>query len=159
MSQAVAASQRTSHLCAIAFVDLDGFKAVNDVHGHDAGDQLLKEIAHRASSVVRAGDAVARLGGDEFVLVLGGLGDRAQCDMILQRLLDSLERPVRIEDGATATVSGSIGVALCPPNGNKPVTLLAAADAAMYVAKKAGKGCVRYSAGSHAAPETQEVNA
>ncbi|MDG0853331.1 diguanylate cyclase domain-containing protein [Roseateles puraquae] len=146
VDQAVIAAKRTSQLCAIAFVDLDGFKSVNDVHGHDAGDQLLKEVAHRAVSVVRAGDTVARLGGDEFVLVLGGLDDIAQCDAILSRLLGKLETPVDLDGGITATVSGSIGVALCPEHGSKPATLLAAADAAMYAAKKGGKGCVRYAA-------------
>lgn len=144
--QAIVAAQRANNLCAIAFVDLDGFKAVNDAHGHAAGDHLLKEVARRASATVRAGDTVARLGGDEFVLVLGSLDDRAQCDAILRRFLSTLELPVKLVDGSVAKVSGSIGVALSPELGIKPAVLMAAADAAMYSAKGAGKGCIRYAA-------------
>lgn len=146
VNQAVATAQRTGQFCAIAFIDLDGFKAVNDAHGHDAGDLLLIEVARRASSAVRAGDTVARLGGDEFVLVLGGIANKTQCDQVLQRLLTSLEQPIQLEKGATGRVSGSIGVALCPDHGSNPTKLLAAADAAMYEAKKSGKGCIRYAA-------------
>lgn len=145
VSQAVAASQRAGQLCAIAFIDLDGFKAVNDMHGHDAGDHLLKVIAERATGAVRAGDTVARLGGDEFVVVLGALANQGQCDLILARLLVSLAEPVLLPNGESAAVSASIGVAICPTHGTKASMLLAAADAAMYAAKRSGKACISYS--------------
>lgn len=144
VNQAVVASQRSGRICAIAFIDLDGFKAVNDTHGHEAGDQLLKEIARRAVAAVRVGDTVARLGGDEFVLVIGGLDDRVRCDVVLGRLLESIAKPVLLSNGAIVSVTGSVGVALCPEVGVKPSLLLAAADRAMYEAKNAGKSCLRY---------------
>lgn len=145
VNQAIATSQRAGQLCAIAFIDLDGFKAVNDVHGHDAGDHLLKEVAARATGAVRAGDTVARLGGDEFVVVLSSLADQAQCDQILHRLLAALREPVLLPCSETVAVSASIGVALFPTHGAKASVLLAAADAAMYAAKRSGKSCMRYS--------------
>ncbi len=144
VGQAVASAVRMGHLAAVAYLDLDGFKAVNDAHGHEAGDQLLKEIARRMEGGVRAGDTVARMGGDEFVLVLCGLPDVSHCDRILQRLLQDLARPVQVLGGVEVAVSGSIGVAICPTDSAEPRDLMAAADSAMYVAKRAGKGRVHY---------------
>lgn len=144
VQQAVAAAQRAGRLCAIAFIDLDGFKSVNDLHGHDAGDFLLKEIAKRAVETLRAGDTVARLGGDEFVAVLGLLETKDQCDAILDRLLQRIQQPIAIPGEGTVVVSASIGVALTTLQGDKPAALLSSADAAMYAAKHAGKGCIRY---------------
>lgn len=97
VGQAVASAMRQGHLVAIAYLDLDGFKAVNDTYGHEAGDQLLKEIARRVVGDVRAGDTVARIGGDEFVLVLGGLADVSQCNPVLERILNSIAQPVRVK--------------------------------------------------------------
>jgi diguanylate cyclase (GGDEF)-like protein/PAS domain S-box-containing protein len=147
--QAVAASQRSGQMCAIAFIGLDGFKAVNDAHGHEAGDHLLKEVAGRAVSAVRAGDTVARLGGDEFVAVVSSVSNRDQCDTILARMLEAIERPIELPGGAQVSVSASIGVALSSEHGGKPAALLASADAAMYTAKHAGKGCIRHALPTH----------
>lgn len=144
VGQAVASAMRQGHLVAIAYLDLDGFKAVNDTYGHEAGDQLLKEIARRVVGDVRAGDTVARIGGDEFVLVLGGLADVSQCNPVLERILNSIAQPVRVNGGVEASVSGSIGVAVAPPDGTEPRDLMAAADRAMYNAKRAGKGRIIY---------------
>lgn len=154
LSQAVASSQRAGQTCAVAFLDLDGFKAVNDVYGHEAGDQVLKVVAERASAVVRAGDTVARLGGDEFVIVLSCLTGDAQCTSILQRLLDGIAQPVVLTSGISVTVAGSIGVALSPLHRTKPAQLLAAADGAMYEAKRAGKACIRYASATAQDPES-----
>jgi diguanylate cyclase (GGDEF)-like protein/PAS domain S-box-containing protein len=148
IGQAVASATRSGHAAAVAYLDLDGFKAVNDTHGHEAGDQLLKEIARRAVEAVRADDTVARLGGDEFVLVLGGLADSSQCGHILKRALLSIAQPVQLDDGVEVTVSGSIGVAICPADGTAPRDLMTAADRAMYSAKRAGKGCIIFASNS-----------
>ena len=124
---------------AVCYIDLDGFKAVNDSHGHDAGDRLLKEAAQRISLAVRADDFVARLGGDEFVAVLCDLTDGAQVAEVLQRMLASLAVPIAIRHGQTADIGASIGVALSPGDGEQADELLRVADAAMYAAKRAGK--------------------
>jgi diguanylate cyclase (GGDEF)-like protein/PAS domain S-box-containing protein len=144
IQQAIAVAKRSGRLVAVAFLDLDGFKAVNDVHGHAAGDQLLKELAERLAETLRAGDTVARMGGDEFVLLLCDLDDATQCNHILSRVLDSISRPVQVLDGVMASVAGSIGVALYPGHATEPSGLLSASDAAMYLAKQSGKGCIRY---------------
>jgi diguanylate cyclase (GGDEF)-like protein/PAS domain S-box-containing protein len=124
---------------AVCYVDLDGFKAVNDRYGHDAGDRLLQEAAKRISLAVRSGDLVARLGGDEFAVVLCDLPNEAAVAAMLQRLLDSLAEPIAVRHGQTAVIGASIGVALSPGYGHEPGEMLSAADAAMYAAKRAGK--------------------
>ena len=124
---------------AVCYIDLDGFKAVNDRYGHDAGDRLLKEAANRISLAVRAGDLVARLGGDEFAVVLFDLPDETEVAAVLQRLLDSLAEPVAIRHGQAAVIGASIGVAFSPGYGDRLDEMLSAADAAMYAAKQAGK--------------------
>lgn len=146
VGQAAANAVRTGHLAAVAYLDLDGFKAINDTHGHEAGDQLLKEVAKRMEACVRAGDTVARMGGDEFVFVLCGLTDKDQCNIILQRVLHEICKPVSVLGGREVAVSGSIGVALCPTNFKEPRDLMNAADGAMYAAKRAGKRCISYTA-------------
>ncbi len=150
--QALAIAKRSGHHVAVAFIDLDGFKSVNDQHGHAAGDELLKEVGRRVSASLRAGDTVARLGGDEFVVLLCELDDAVQCDQILNRLLGSICEPVQLSNGAQVTVAGSIGVAMFPEHAMEPSSLLAAADAAMYEAKKAGKRRIRYASTEPAHP-------
>lgn len=144
--QAIASAQRAGLRVALAYVDLDGFKAVNDIYGHEAGDYLLRELARRMSACVRAEDTVARLGGDEFVLVLHVATGQEACDAVLRRVLEEASRPVEICEGTMASVGCSIGVAIWPLDGADASALLAAADAAMYVAKRAGRGQIRYSA-------------
>ena len=157
LKQAVANSIRSGRSSALAFLDLDGFKAVNDAHGHETGDQLLKEIARRLMVCVRAGDTVARLGGDEFVLVLGALEDQAQCDLILRRVLEEISRPVALFDGVSVTVGGSLGVAICPRDGTEPEHLLCVADSAMYTAKRTGKGRIYYASLESSGDRSQVV--
>lgn len=122
---------------AICFIDLDGFKEVNDTHGHEAGDRLLAEIAHRLQACLRQGDFVARHGGDEFVVLLSGVSQSAEGAEVLQRMLNAIGQPSTSVSGVV--VGASIGVAICPLHGQDSASLLAAADRAMYAAKRIGR--------------------
>jgi diguanylate cyclase (GGDEF)-like protein len=123
---------------AVLFVDLDGFKPINDSFGHAAGDKVLIEVGQRLCRSARASDTVARLGGDEFVLLMEGVRDPSDCVWVAKRLLQALSEPLTIND-QQLQISGSVGVALYPDHGNRH-ELLAYADAAMYAAKRAGGG-------------------
>ncbi|MCB1954196.1 MAG: diguanylate cyclase [Rhodocyclaceae bacterium] len=140
--QALAQARRTRGQVAVAFLDLDGFKAVNDALGHDAGDALLITIAHRLQSSIREGDTVARLGGDEFVLLLVGLGSTSEVAGTLERILEEVGKPICL-DGREAHVGASIGVALHPEDGDEAELLLQHADMAMYEAKHGGRNRYR----------------
>lgn len=141
MGLALAHAQRTGRQLAVCFVDLDGFKLVNDRFGHEAGDLLLQEIARRLRVALRGEDTVARLGGDEFVLLLGDLEAQSACEGALEQLIRDVQQPVVLPAGV-AQVSASIGVAMCPADADDAVALLTLADRAMYRAKKAGKSCL-----------------
>jgi diguanylate cyclase (GGDEF)-like protein len=93
MHLATARADRAKDLLAVCYMDLDGFKAINDSLGHDAGDRMLVEVAERMRHCVRAGDTVARLGGDEFAVLLGGLASVAECEKALERILESVAVP------------------------------------------------------------------
>jgi diguanylate cyclase (GGDEF)-like protein len=123
---------------AVLFVDLDGFKTINDSLGHAAGDRVLIEVAQRLSRAARASDTVARLGGDEFVLLMESAGDQSECANFVRRLLQMLCQPV-IVGGQPVDISASVGIALYPDHGDRH-ELLSHADAAMYAAKRAGRG-------------------
>jgi diguanylate cyclase (GGDEF)-like protein len=137
LRQAMSWVNRTGTLLAICYLDLDGFKPVNDTLGHDAGDQLLVEIAGRLSRCLRDSDSVVRVGGDEFVVLLVGLSCEAEYQQALQRILDSVHQPIAIGE-STATVAASIGVTLYPQAETDPEALLRLADQAMYQAKQQG---------------------
>ena len=139
MQQALGRVERTNELLAIAVLDLDGFKVVNDTYGHSSGDSLLLEVANRLLNCVRSGDTVARLGGDEFVILLCGISSQAHCEVTLQRILSALATPYHIDHEHTATISGSIGYTLFPDDNVDPDTLVRHADQAMYIAKQTGK--------------------
>lgn len=127
---------------ALLFLDLDGFKTVNDTHGHDAGDRLLMAAARRIRRCVRAADTVARIGGDEFVLLLPGVDSRDQALAVAEKVRTALARPFE-QDGLVLHVSSSIGVALAPEHGRTARELCACADQAMYRAKHDGRNAVR----------------
>lgn len=132
---------RGDHLVAVILLDLDGFKRVNDSLGHAAGDELLKVIGRRIANTVRAGETVARLGGDEFAVVIESVEDGDKPEMLADRLLTHLKRPVEI-GGRQIAVGVSIGIATAHINDDAE-SVLRNADTAMYAAKASGKGCVR----------------
>jgi len=139
MQHAIAQASRNDEFLAIGYLDLDGFKPINDSYGHEAGDRLLVEMARRMNETLRSGDTVARLGGDEFVFLLQGLKDLAECEVTLNRLLHAINQPVPL-NGQMVNLSASIGVSLYPSDDEDPDTLLRHADQAMYAAKQAGRG-------------------
>ena len=133
---ALARSLRTDSFVAVFYIDLDGFKPVNDTHGHDVGDALLRMIAANLRSVLRPADTVARLGGDEFALLFDAIDSESRAEKIALRIVEVVES-TRLPDGPEVQVSASVGVALTP----EPMdgeALLRAADAAMYEAKGVG---------------------
>ncbi|MDD5249760.1 MAG: EAL domain-containing protein [Rhodocyclaceae bacterium] len=139
LRQAIAHSRRAGTRVAICYLDLDGFKAINDALGHHAGDRLLVAVADRLLAAVRSADTVARLGGDEFVLLLSGLTDDDECRTAIDRLLMAVSAPYPETDGEGIAISASIGVTVFPNDAADPDTLVRHADHAMYAAKQAGK--------------------
>jgi diguanylate cyclase (GGDEF)-like protein/PAS domain S-box-containing protein len=139
LQQAKNNAQRRGDRLGVAYLDIDGFKVINDRHGHEVGDQLLVTVALRMKAVLREGDTLARLGGDEFVAVLVDLVDIEACTPLLTRLLAAASEPVQVGD-IVAQVSASLGVTFYPqPEGVNADQLLRQADQAMYQAKLAGK--------------------
>jgi diguanylate cyclase (GGDEF)-like protein len=138
LSQSLSRARRHSALVAVFFLDLDRFKAINDTLGHDAGDELLREVARRLRGSVRETDTVARLGGDEFAVVLEELVRAEEATLLAQRVLNSFATPFRLSCGEVGT-STSIGIALFPHNGTGVEELLKCADSAMYRAKSTGR--------------------
>jgi len=131
-------AQRSNSIVAVALVDLDHFKLINDTFGHNRGDQLLQTMSHRMLACVRETDTVVRLGGDEFVLLLSGAGRGEAVSQAVQRVLHAIARPSRIE-GRELSVSCSVGVSVFPRDGRDVQTLLRNADTAMYKAKEYGR--------------------
>ena len=143
LKQAIALAERDRRQLSVCFLDLDGFKHVNDELGHAAGDELLKTVAQRLASGLRAGDTVARIGGDEFVLVLSPREDAAEISAMLERVRRELALPIELLDGSHAvTITASIGVTCYPKDGATPEALLHNADRAMYQAKRSGRNRV-----------------
>lgn len=138
LNQALATSRRDALNVAVCYMDLDGFKAVNDEHGHDAGDGLLQEIARRLAANVRPSDTAARIGGDEFVILLSALkGDEWR--PVLERIMRAVERPVALDDGTEVTVGATMGVVVSGRL-ETGADLLDRADRLMLQGKRAGKG-------------------
>ncbi|SIS99985.1 PAS domain S-box-containing protein/diguanylate cyclase (GGDEF) domain-containing protein [Insolitispirillum peregrinum] len=143
LDQAVSAARRAGTMVGLMFIDLDGFKAVNDTLGHDAGDLLLKGAAGRLRKCVRESDTVARLGGDEFTIIMGNLDSPEGAGQVAGRIIESLTVPfdLSVDDGKVreGRVSASIGIAVLPNHGDTSDDILRHADAAMYHAKEQGK--------------------
>lgn len=138
LAQGIANAKRHGKLLVVCFVDLDGFKEVNDAYGHELGDRILIEAARRLSLVLRGGDTVARLGGDEFVLLLTDIGDMNEVEIAVDRMLSEISRAYEIE-AREVRLSASVGVTVYPINDVDPDSLLRHADQAMYRAKQAGR--------------------
>jgi diguanylate cyclase (GGDEF)-like protein len=144
LPECLARAARLGRMCAVMFLDMDGFKQVNDTHGHDEGDELLRQFAARLLNGIRETDMAARLAGDEFVVVLDMVNDRGEAEDKAAFLLSQLARPFRLRAGSVA-VGASIGLALQRPDElQDPTRLLARADQAMYEAKRKGKGRVAF---------------
>ena len=151
LSQDMRRVRRSGGFLALAYIDLDGFKAVNDTYGHEIGDRLLVEIARRMRGVLRDVDTVARIGGDEFAAIFADLPDAAASQPMIERLLATIAEPTLV-DGLRLEVSGSIGVCYFPQDGEiEAEQLLRQADHAMYEAKLAGRNRCRVFAGDAAA--------
>ena len=138
LSLSMAQARRSGGKMALCFMDLDGFKPVNDSFGHRVGDMLLVEVASRLTATLRATDTVARFGGDEFVMILSEIQDAQECENMLLRIMDSVRKPYTL-DGARVEISSSVGVTLYPDDGVDADALLRHADQAMYLAKESGR--------------------
>ncbi len=136
--QAIGQCERRGNSLAIAYLDLDGFKSVNDTYGHDAGDEVLIRISARMNKCLRNGDTLARIGGDEFVAILIDIDSIKDCELVLDRLLKASTTPLIVR-GWTLQLSTSIGVTFYPQDQSDPNRLIRHADHAMYVAKQNGK--------------------
>jgi diguanylate cyclase (GGDEF)-like protein len=135
----LAAARRQGHRLAVLFLDLDRFKPINDTHGHEAGDKLLKAVAERIGRALRAEDLVGRVGGDEFVAVLVGIEDAADVGHVAANIVATVSRPYFI-NGLTLEIGTSVGISLFPMDGDTIDILFKRADLAMYAAKRAGRG-------------------
>ena len=142
LNQALAHAYRNMNKVALMFLDLDGFKAINDTLGHDAGDLLLKEVSRRLQNCVRNTDTVARLGGDEFTVILNGVHGTEDATQVADKIIKSINQPYDLA-GKKAQVSTSIGISLYPTDGSSSVDLIKRADTAMYQAKNSGKNQYR----------------
>jgi diguanylate cyclase (GGDEF)-like protein/PAS domain S-box-containing protein len=141
LKQALASAERHHALVALLFIDLDGFKRINDTLGHATGDLLLKEVSVRLSRLLRATDTVARMGGDEFTIVLSEVAEAHAAVRVAQKILEDLREPFELE-GHELFMTGSVGISMYPADGNDSITLLRHADAAMYRAKSLGRNAV-----------------
>ena len=136
-------SGRNGKMLATLFFDLDHFKEVNDVHGHDAGDVLLHKVARRMSEVTRNYDMLARFGGDEFVMIMSNLNDRQDVNQVVEKIIAGFE-PAFDLPGASVHITTSVGISIFPEDGSDPNELLKNADLAMYRAKAEGRNCYQF---------------
>jgi diguanylate cyclase (GGDEF)-like protein len=142
LDRALALAVRNGAQVVVCYLDLDGFKPVNDLYGHKAGDIVLRHVAQCLEEGVRGHDTAARLGGDEFVLVLTEVHQQAEWYPVIERVTTAIAEPCDIGEGRRVTVTASVGVAIFPEQGNDPESLLHAADQALYCAKRSGRNRV-----------------
>ncbi|MND81154.1 putative diguanylate cyclase YfiN [compost metagenome] len=140
LSRALRAAAKNDDSLAVLYLDSNGFKAINDTHGHAAGDEVLISVATRVRGQLREHDLVARLGGDEFAVLLSPLHEAEDARHIADNIIASMHEPIHLPNGATADTSVSVGIALYPEHGQTPSQLLHVADNAMYQAKRRQRG-------------------
>ncbi|MCW8884077.1 MAG: EAL domain-containing protein [Motiliproteus sp.] len=143
LSQLLSETKRRENYAAVLFVDLDGFKKINDSLGHEAGDKILMQTSERLLSGLREEDTVGRLGGDEFLVLLGDINDPLQARRVAEGIIDKFQFPFH-QQGRELMVTASIGIAIYPDDGSTPAQLLAHADIAMYESKKAGRNTYHF---------------
>src|ERR1700722_11896775 len=143
LSQTLANARREKRMVALQYIDLDGFKGINDSLGHSIGDRLLSQAATRMLSRVRTSDTLARMGGDEFTVVVSHLSEKEQAAVVAKGLLDTLAEPFLVDEH-TVHISASIGISIFPESTVNPAELIQQADSAMYVAKRGGRNGMRY---------------
>lgn len=135
---ALSYAKREKKKLAVMFIDLDHFKEINDIYGHEAGDKVLKQVSQRLVACVRESDTVARLGGDEFVVLLPIIDNESDAILVASKIVDAVDQPIRIAQ-SEMRVSSSVGIAIYPQHGKDEKLLVINADMAMYQAKKNGK--------------------
>jgi diguanylate cyclase len=143
LNRLILRSERYHFSSAVIYIDLDGFKTINDRYGHDVGDQLLIQVAKNFQSIVRKTDTVARIGGDEFIVLVNDINGTDSLIRKIKQLISGASEPISFE-GRSASVSASIGIALCPEHGQSAENILHYADQAMYQAKNEGKNTFRF---------------
>jgi len=143
LGYSVSMAKRNHYRTAVLFLDLDGFKRVNDTMGHDKGDLLLQEVSNRLKKLIRASDTVARVGGDEFIFVLNKIGIDENAATMAKKIIASLSEPFELKD-KQCIIGGSIGISIFPDAATDPETLIRLADNAMYLSKQSGKNTYRF---------------
>jgi len=142
-------AQRFERRLALLYIDLDGFKAVNDTHGHEAGDTLLIQVGHRLTNLLRKSDTVARLGGDEFAVILTEIATIEAAASVGRKVIEELNRPFMLAKGGAATIGASVGVAVYPDHEQSEDALIHSADRAMYESKSKGKNACTTARSEH----------
>lgn len=143
MAHEIDCADRKGNMVALMFLDMDGFKIINDIYGHDVGDKLLQAFAARITGCIRQSDTVARLGGDEFIVILPDINSRDDVMQIAHKIRNHCEKPYDV-DGRELTLTVSIGISLYPFDGTDADTLLKKADSAMYIVKASGKNNIAF---------------
>lgn len=144
LAQSVEIARRTERRFALLYIDLDGFKQINDSYGHDAGDLVLKTVSSRLLDSVRLSDTVGRMGGDEFTVALGAINHYDDAGQVAEKILEALRRTITLPNGASGRIGASIGISVFPDDADSGDQLLAAADNAMYEVKHNGNGGFRF---------------
>ena len=142
LNQEILKARRSKELVGVLFLDLDGFKLINDTDGHDAGDLLLQAVAKRIKTCVRDSDTVARMGGDEFTVIVSNVGITENINLVAKKVIDAISAPILL-NGKNCSVGISIGISIYPKHGETSDRLVKVADTAMYLAKQSGKNCFR----------------